>query len=71
MVPLWVTFVMQPEVLLDSFGGQAVNSKALDTLPQSGYSVGSFRNFLHVHRAAWLLHALVSILSSGRAAGGE
>jgi hypothetical protein len=56
--------------LLDSFGGQAVNNEASGTPPQSGFRWIRFRKFFHDYLSAWLLHVLVAILSSGRAAGG-
>ena len=62
--------VRRSEVLLDSLDGQAVNSKVTGYTAAERVSGGSFRNFLHARRAAWLLHVLVSNLSPGRAAGG-
>jgi hypothetical protein len=57
--------------LLDSFGGQAVNNEACNGPLQSGFFDDRFRKFFHDYLSAWLLHVLVAILSSGRAAGGS
>jgi twitching motility two-component system response regulator PilG len=62
--------VRRSEVLLDSFDGQAVNSKVVGYAAAERVSGGSLRNFLHARLPAWLLHVLVSNLSPGRAAGG-
>jgi twitching motility two-component system response regulator PilG len=56
--------------LLDSLGGQAVHNKTTNACRRAGVGWLDFGVFLHAHYAAWLLHVLVPILSSGRAAGG-
>jgi len=56
--------------LLDSLGGQAVHNKTMNARRRAGVGWLDFGVFLHAHYAAWLLHVLVPILSSGRAAGG-
>jgi hypothetical protein len=75
MVPMYGTLCglrcALPVILLDSLGGQAVNSKASDAPPQSGHGLIRCGKFLHARLTAWLLHVLVSILSSGGQQGGD